>query len=186
MDQAAIGHLRQRIGPKIRTRFPGVPVEQVVVLQYGDDPVVGPGDCHLRVVLSADGGEDEREQVLQDFSRAFRCELRKFWDELASSVPEAACLELRFGTGEGGPASCWTASPGLLRCAGWPEADLTPVMASLAAGGPGDAGHADQPPASRSNRADAVRWALTRIRERPAYEQLRARSREIEELKAQF
>ena len=103
MDQAAIGHLRQRIGPKIRTRFPGVPVEQVVVLQYGDDPVVGPGDCHLRVVFSADGGEDEREQVLQDFSRAFRCELRKFWDELASSVPEAACLELRFGTGEDAP-----------------------------------------------------------------------------------
>jgi Arc/MetJ-type ribon-helix-helix transcriptional regulator len=37
-----------------------------------------------------------------------------------------------------------------------------------------------------TNRADAVRWALARIRERPAYEQLRARAREIEELKAQF
>jgi hypothetical protein len=36
------------------------------------------------------------------------------------------------------------------------------------------------------NRADAVRWALARIRERPAYEQLRAKAREIEELKAQF
>jgi hypothetical protein len=35
-------------------------------------------------------------------------------------------------------------------------------------------------------RADAVRWALARIRERPAYERLRARAREIEELKAQF
>jgi Arc/MetJ-type ribon-helix-helix transcriptional regulator len=37
-----------------------------------------------------------------------------------------------------------------------------------------------------SNRADAVRWALARIRERPAYAQLRAKTAEIEELKAQF
>ena len=36
------------------------------------------------------------------------------------------------------------------------------------------------------SRAEAVRWALTRIRERPAFEQLRNRAREIEELKAQF
>jgi hypothetical protein len=31
-----------------------------------------------------------------------------------------------------------------------------------------------------------VRWVLARSRERPAYEQLRQRGREIEELKAQF
>ncbi|MGH3281519.1 MAG: hypothetical protein ACRDNW_20610 [Trebonia sp.] len=37
-----------------------------------------------------------------------------------------------------------------------------------------------------SSRAEAVRWALARIRERPAYGQLRARSREIEDLKSQF
>jgi hypothetical protein len=37
-----------------------------------------------------------------------------------------------------------------------------------------------------SSRADAVRWALARIRERPAYAQLSQRVREINELKAQF
>jgi hypothetical protein len=37
-----------------------------------------------------------------------------------------------------------------------------------------------------SSRAEAVRWALARIRERPAYEQLLAHTREIEHLKAQF
>jgi hypothetical protein len=37
-----------------------------------------------------------------------------------------------------------------------------------------------------SSRADAVRWALARIRERPAYEQLRVRAQEIEALKSQF
>jgi hypothetical protein len=36
------------------------------------------------------------------------------------------------------------------------------------------------------NRAEAVRWALARIRERPAYAQLRERAREIERLKTEF
>jgi Arc/MetJ-type ribon-helix-helix transcriptional regulator len=37
-----------------------------------------------------------------------------------------------------------------------------------------------------ANRAEAVRWALARILERPAYEKLRERAREIEDLKSQF
>ena len=37
-----------------------------------------------------------------------------------------------------------------------------------------------------ANRADAVRWTLARIRERPAYAQLRERAREIERLKTEF
>ena len=41
-----------------------------------------------------------------------------------------------------------------------------------------------------NNRAEAIRWALTRIRERPAYEQLREHTREhardIERLKSEL
>ena len=37
-----------------------------------------------------------------------------------------------------------------------------------------------------ANRADAVRWALARVRERPAYAQLRERISEIDRLKAEF
>ena len=37
-----------------------------------------------------------------------------------------------------------------------------------------------------NNRAEALRWALTRIRERPAYEQLREHTRNIERLKNEF
>ena len=63
--------------------------------------------------------------------------------------------------------------------------DLTPVMARL---GPADLETLDTliTAGIASNRAEAVRWTIARIRERPAYEQLRARAREIEELKAQF
>jgi hypothetical protein len=37
-----------------------------------------------------------------------------------------------------------------------------------------------------NNRAEAIRWALTRIRERPAYEELREHTRDIERLKSEF
>jgi hypothetical protein len=37
-----------------------------------------------------------------------------------------------------------------------------------------------------NNRAEAIRWALTRIPERPAYEQLREHTRDIERLKTEF
>jgi Arc/MetJ-type ribon-helix-helix transcriptional regulator len=37
-----------------------------------------------------------------------------------------------------------------------------------------------------SSRAEAIRWALARIRKRPAYERLRNCAREIETLKAKF
>jgi hypothetical protein len=37
-----------------------------------------------------------------------------------------------------------------------------------------------------NNRAEAIRWALTRIRERPAYEQLREHTRDLERLKGEF
>jgi Arc/MetJ-type ribon-helix-helix transcriptional regulator len=66
-----------------------------------------------------------------------------------------------------------------------PEGDLTPVMVRMRAGelevidtliGAGIA----------ANRAEAVRWALARISERPAYAQLRERTREIERLKNEF
>ncbi len=63
--------------------------------------------------------------------------------------------------------------------------ELTPVMARL---GPVDLETLDTliTAGFAANRAQAVRWALARIRERPAYAQLHDRAREIEELRSQF
>ena len=71
-----------------------------------------------------------------------------------------------------------------MRVAGFVEA-ATAVMARL---GPEDLETLDTLIAVgiASSRAEAVRWALARIRERPAYEQIRAHSQEIEKLKSQF
>jgi len=70
----------------------------------------------------------------------------------------------------------------------WPQAtlfNLTPVMARL---GPADLETLDTliTAGIAANRAQAVRWALARIRERPAYAQLRERAQEMEDLKSQF
>ena len=66
-----------------------------------------------------------------------------------------------------------------------PPGELTPVMARL---GPADLETLDTliTAGFAANRAQAVRWALTRIRERPAYAELRERAKEIENLKSQF
>ena len=63
--------------------------------------------------------------------------------------------------------------------------DLTPVMTRL---GPIDLETLDVliTAGLAPNRAEAVRWTLARIRERPAYTKVIERVRELEELKAQF
>ena len=38
-------------------------MRQVVLLQYGDDPEIEPGDLWVRVLLAADGPEDYERSV---------------------------------------------------------------------------------------------------------------------------
>ncbi len=66
-----------------------------------------------------------------------------------------------------------------------PGRSLTPVMARL---DPSDVEVLDALITAGivPNRAEGVRWALTRIRERPAYPQLREHIDKIDELKAQL
>lgn len=188
MEQKALDHLQQLIEDEIKTRFPGAPVERVSVLQYGDDPVVEPGELAVRVSLAAaDGdGEEERKQVLDDFHRSFDKELHRFREDLSRKLPEARRLEFGVSGGERhGPHIMLNRGPGSFEARALSGADLTPVMARL---GPIDLETLDAliTAGIASNRADAVRWALARIRERPAYERLRARALELEELKGQF
>src|SRR5215468_9311705 len=65
-----------------------------------------------------------------------------------------------------------------------PGRNLTPVMARLA---PSDVEVLDALITAGivPNRAEGVRWALARIRERPAYTQLREHIGKIDELKTQ-
>jgi len=186
VDQAELERIREQFDREVRTRLADAPIERVEVLQYGEDPEVEPGQLFARVVFDTQGDRQERErafEALHDERREAFHELRRELNKLpvpvmlqfvAGGEPAQDRPQLMIKLGQArGPI-------GVLDAPG-----LTPVMARL---GPDDLQTLDTLIAAgiASSRAEAVRWALARIRERPAYEQLRARTREIEDLKAQF
>jgi hypothetical protein len=195
MEQAEIDQLRQEFDAEVRRRFPDAPIDRVEVLQYGEDPEIEPGQLLGRIYIQApestaegDAGKEERGRRLEEFHDAHRPAIRELRREL-DKLPAGAILEFTVA-GEGadgerrGPRLRLAGKPGGLGPGG-EGGQLTPVMARL---GQDDLETLDTliTAGIASSRAEAVRWALARIRERPAYEQLRAHTREIEELKAQF
>lgn len=185
MDPATLDRLQKLVEDEAKERFPGAAIERVALLQYGDDPVVEPGELAVRIYIAAPGGEEERERTVEEFGRTHREELHRFRKDLSEKLPESRILEIRFGDDSGGPGIFLHRPPRTLDARVLGGGDLTPVMARL---GPTDLETLDTliTAGIATNRADAVRWALARIRERPAYERLRERAIEIEELKAQF
>ena len=185
MDQAELEAIRQRFDEEVRGRFPTEAIQRVEVLQYGDAPEIEPGQLLARVVINVPEGEEERKQTFEKFHdqrrEAFR-ELRSALDKLPVPVVLQFVAAGEPTEGESrGPMIKLAARGGLVGEA----AGFTPVMARL---GAEDLETVDTliTAGIASSRAEAVRWALARIRERPAYEQLRARTREIDELKTQF
>jgi hypothetical protein len=184
MEEAELAGIREQFAQKVHERFPGAPIERVEVLQYGDQPEIEPGQLLARVIIETPDGEPARRQAFDAFHDQHRealHELRSELDRLPTRVtlqfttngaePGKGKPVIQLGQGPAGPGG---GGPG-----------LTPVMARL--------GHEDLETLDTlitvgiaSSRAEAVRWALARIRERPAFEQLRAHTREIENLKSQF
>ena len=189
MERRAIEHIEGMIAEEVAKRFPDVAVQRVALLQYGDEPVVEPGELMVRILLEAPEAEVEREQALEEFQATHREAVQKFRDDLMARLPEARRLEFvaaTDGKDRGSSVRIMLNRPGRsLEARALAGGDLTPVMARL---GPADLETLDTliTAGIAPNRAEAVRWALARIRERPAYGRPRERAREIEELKAQF
>ncbi len=187
MERAALDHIRQKIEAELEKRFPGTTLQRVVVLQYGDDPVIEPGELAVRVSIEAPGREGQ-EQALDQFHNANRAAIEDFRKDLSARIPEATRLEFLAGEEpkDGhGPRIVLARPRRDLEARALAGGDLTPVMTRL---GPVDLETLDLliTAGIAPNRADAVRWALARIRERPAYSKLLERVHELEELKAQF
>jgi hypothetical protein len=185
VEKVALDRIQQQVEKEIRARIPDGGISRIAVLQYGDDPVVEPGELAIRIFVPAGDDDSERERVAEEFGRAHRQQLKQLREELNKRAPEVRRLEVRFGTDGHGPGIMLATGGRGLEARAMAGGDLTPVMARL---GPVDLETLDAliTAGIATNRADAVRWALARIRERPAYEQLRAKTREIDELKAQF
>lgn len=185
MDNAAVEHVQRMLDTEIKGRFPEGTIEQVLLLQYGDDPVVEPGQFVVRVIAAASGDKEEQERVARDFEGSFHDQMEQVWRDLRDKLPEVSRVEILIANDKAAQRFFMAAPGRSLEARALAGADLTPVMARL---GPVDLETLDAliTAGIASNRADGVRWALARIRERPAYAQLRAKTAEIEQLKAQF
>ena len=181
MAQAAKDRIQQELEDEANKLFPGA-VRRVDLLQHGDDPVAEPGEMMLRLVLTATPGEDgeppEPHTVLKPPA------MKQFRHELSQRLPEVRRIEILLEDAGGQPLK------GRFMMNSGDEArpadgDFTPVMARLR---PAELEIVDTLISAgiAANRAEAVRWALARISERPAYAQLREHTRDIERLKTQF
>jgi hypothetical protein len=172
MDKEATDRVEQQV----RQAFPGAVITQVQVLQHGDDPEVEPGQVAVRAFFDwpgrAEGGKADPKTVHR-FVTANAAALGLLDDKLPGAIRWA---EFR-PEGQGGAASPHGLSYRIAN-RGRPVAardqaqeDLTPVMARL---GAVDLATLDTLITAGivNSRAEGLRWALTRLREHPAYAKL--------------
>lgn len=176
LDETVTGRMKQ----EVMTHFPDGAVREVTVVQYGDDPAVGPGEVGVRMTIGSPAGLEQDGEFLDFFKATYREAFTRLRRDIRQQFPATKRIEVISGTD---PRNSFVTllQPG--ECG--PADDLTPVTAGFDAAGLETldtliaAGFA-------ASRAQAVRWAVDRIRERPAYALLRERAPEIEELKSQL
>ena len=110
-------------------------------------------------------------QVVNEFWKAHEATVVQLAKDLKGRLPE----RVRLCASYGGYSVGWVVV----------EPRVTPVMARL---DPTDLETLDALIAAGAapNRADAIRWALARVRERPAYQKLVDRVREVQALRAEL
>jgi hypothetical protein len=186
MDQAERDRIQHEIENEANRLFPGR-IRRVELLQHGDAPMIEPGQLMPRFVFGDPGGDREgrdRREAVAAFKKAVGRGLGQFRDDLLRRWPEIRYIELMFVDDSGQRVDGqvqflddYRSVPAggefthvMVRLK-TPELDIVDTL--IAAG-------------IANNRAEAIRWALTRIRERPAYEELREHTRSIERLKSEF
>jgi len=189
MDQAERDHIRHELEIAANKLFPGL-IRRVELLEHDDAPMIEPGQLMPRLVFadhvgSREGRPDPRKaaKAARTFKMAVGPGLNQFRDNLLERWPEIRYIEVmleddsgqrvagnvRF-VEDGREAADGEFTHVMVRLR---TAELDIVDTLIAAG-------------IANNRAEAIRWALTRIPERPAYEQLREHTRDIERLKSEF
>ena len=172
MDNAVSDSLRERLS----SFFPEGTFARVDVLGYGDDPGVEPGDTAIRVFINLAGTPEEdwdSRDTLNDWAEANSAGIGTLharllpsiaWIQFYPGTPERLAMPARPNWGGmswlGKPADPMESSPEFARVATLlGPADLATVDALIVEG-------------VVASRADALRWAVSRIREHPAGELL--------------
>jgi hypothetical protein len=189
-DRAVLDSIEREIDHEVHKRFPGDAVRRVVLLHYGDDPEIEPGELFVRVFLRA-GRPEDYEQIMVAFERDHQAALEEFPRYLADKLREITLAEFAFSKNpatsevDDGPDNRMAFVQTLIDLRAWELGEATFVAAHQ---GPAAletldtlimAGIAD-------DRADAIRWVLAGFREQPEYEQYPERVREIDRLRAEF
>ncbi|MAG35330.1 MAG: hypothetical protein CL878_03650 [Dehalococcoidia bacterium] len=163
----------------IRARFPKDSLLAIKLYRYGDHEYVEPGE--LSIVLVARGPEEHNtdydkapekvgNQVVHSFYRTHEATIQQLHRDLLEQLAERVThLMISYGGVSFSKRDGPPPSERKLRPISIPvgEADLQTLNTVIAAG-------------AATNRDQAVRWSLDRIRERPAYEQL---AEQVDELK---
>ena len=183
VDQEEKERLERGAEEELNRQFGDGTVQKVEVLQYGDEQVIEPGQVMVRVILTPT--HKDPDETLHAFEKAHRAAIEDLRKKVARKMPFIGRVEFTLPTLPGErkhPVISMSIGPPDRTA---PGRNLTPVMARL---GPRDVEVLDALITTGivSNRAEGVRWALTRIRERPAYTQLREHIGKIDELKAQL
>jgi hypothetical protein len=175
MDKAAADRSERQIS----SAFPEGAITRVRVLQYGDDPEVEPGQAAMRVFFEWPG-RSENKKADPKTVHAFVVANSKALDVLRDELPPAIrWVEFR-PENPAGPASPHGLAYRITdrgRPAATPDdvpEDFTPVMVRL---GPADLATLDGLITAGivPSRAEGLRWALSRIRERPSLRQRNGR-----------
>jgi hypothetical protein len=136
------------------------------------------------------GDPEDYERILRAFEDAHEQAIEPFVSYLRETLLEIRIVEFMCGEDpigrEGhGPRMSRGAGAWLADVTEWEHGATTPVVAELGPPGPDTldtlirAGFA-------ATRPQAIRWALDRIRERPAYQRLRDLQRDTDALKDEF
>ena len=187
MDQAERDHIQHEIEVAANKLFRGQ-IRRVELLQHGDAPMIEPGQLMIRFVFADPAGGREkspaRREAFAAFKKAVGPGLNQFRENLLRRWPEIRYLELMFVDDSGQRVDGQVQFLDDYRTVAG-DSEFTHVMVRLKAP---ELDIVDTLIAAgiATNRAEAIRWALTRIRERPAYEQLRDHTRDIERLKGEF
>jgi Arc/MetJ-type ribon-helix-helix transcriptional regulator len=189
MDRDVLDTIEREIDEELRARFPGSVVRQAVLLQYGDDPEIEPGDLWVRVLLDADGPEDY-EETLTAFDHANKRAREQFTGYLAAKLQAIRLVEYTFSdnpaTRDGhGPRASNPVGEGPPDIQEEDHGEVTPLLARL---GPAGLETLDAliMTGIATTRAEAIRWSLDRIREQPAYQRLRELRCEADRLTNEF
>jgi hypothetical protein len=190
MDQTERDDIQHEIEIAANKLFPGR-IRRVELLQHGDAPMIEPGQLMPRLVFANPVGMHDPNTSLRnrrEATRAFKLAvgpgLNQFRDKLLWRWPEIRYIELLFEDDSGRRVDGKVEFLDDYRTAA-ADGEFTHVMVRLKTA---ELDIVDTLIAAgiANNRAEAIRWALTRIRERPAYEQLREHTRDIERLTSEF